>query len=115
MTDNEIEAIAQEYAEATVAPISQYYLDNLDERNRKEDLKTVRDDIAIPLLKWLSDRYEIVSKERIREEYDNAKTLRDLYISATCINEMESRAIDHSEGRMYELIHLFPQTFKKQR
>ena len=51
--------------------------------------------------------YCIVKKELIRKEYEKAQKTHDLYTSATCINEMESRAIDHAEGRMCELTTLF--------
>lgn len=59
------------------------------------------------VLKRVSKDYCIVSKEMIMAEYADAKATRDLYMSATCINTMESRAIDHSNGRMYELNKLF--------
>ena len=46
-------------------------------------------------------------REAIKAEYKKAQKTHDLYTSATCINEMESRAIDHAEGRMCELTTLF--------
>ena len=55
----------------------------------------------------LSRDYCIVPKELIRKEYEKAKSTHDIYTSATCINEMESRAIDHAEGRMCVLTTLF--------
>ena len=50
-------------------------------------------------------------REAIRKEYAKAQKTHDLYTSATCINEMESRAIDHAEGRMCELKTLFGKDF----
>ncbi|MDE5886425.1 MAG: hypothetical protein K2H46_02435 [Muribaculaceae bacterium] len=46
-------------------------------------------------------------KKLIRKEYAKARKTRDIYTSATCINDMEIRAIDHAEGRMCELNTLF--------
>ena len=62
---------------------------------------------AKAMLEWLSKDYCIVPKELIRKEYEKAQKTHDIYTSATCINEMESRAIDHAEGRMCELTTLF--------
>ena len=80
MTDQELQKLAREYAE-------EYS--------------------AINFLRWLTKTHCIVSREMIMAEYADAKATRDLYMSATCINTMESRAIDHSNGRMYELNKLF--------
>lgn len=64
----------------------------------------------------MEEQYSIVPKEFIRRRYEIAKTTYDLYTSATCINEMESRAIDHVEGRMWELNALFgSQLFEAER
>ena len=59
------------------------------------------------VIKEISKDYCIVPKELIRKEYAKAQKAHDIYTSATCINEMESRAIDHAEGRMCELKTLF--------
>ncbi len=88
----EIENLAKQYAEFT-------------------DLSVV-DQLRVKLiskefLTWVLRDYCIVPKELIRKEYEKAHKTHDLYTSATCINEMESRAIDHAEGRMCELTTLF--------
>ena len=91
-TPEEIENIAKQYAEFT-------------------DLSVV-DQLRVKLiskefLTWVLRDYCIVPKELIRKEYEKAQKTHDIYTSATCINEMESRAIDHAEGRMCELTTLF--------
>lgn len=91
-TPEEIENLAKQYAEFT-------------------DLSVV-DQLRVKLiskefLTWVLRDFCIVPKELIRTEYAKAQKTHDIYTSATCINEMESRAIDHAEGRMRELTTLF--------
>lgn len=105
MTEMELEAIAREYAEVTVAPISEYYVGNLGGSNREDDLQTVREDIAIPFLKWISDRFEIVAKEKIRELHKRVDYTKE-YAS---INRLEKRA------KLLLLESLFPETLKDEK
>ncbi len=107
MTQTELEAIASEYAESNIP-------NGVDE-NYSRSIIYSDGEMFGRFLRWLSERYEIVSKEKVREEYDHAKRTRDLYMSATCINTMENRAIDYSIGRMKELTTLFPQTLKSEK
>lgn len=48
-----------------------------------------------------------VTRQKVMVLYANAKKLHDLYTSATCINEAESRTIDHTDGTMSVLKTLF--------
>lgn len=80
----------------------------------KNEIVTTTSDYILEFLSWLSKDYCIVPKVLIRKEYEKAQKTHDIYTSATCINEMESRAIDHAEGRMCELTTLFgPQLFEE--
>ncbi|MBD5296495.1 MAG: hypothetical protein HDS21_00205 [Bacteroides sp.] len=101
-TTEEIEKIAREYAEYT-CPETDYDSDIVE---RNMDLHICADE-ALPVIEWLCERYCIVPKDLIRKEYKKAQKTHDIYTSATCINEMESRAIDRAEGRMRELTTLF--------
>lgn len=92
MTKEEIKKIAREYAlnnGSALCPAS------------------CIDHIINDFIEQISKDYCIVPKELIRKEYAKAQKTHDLYTSASCINEMESRAIDHAEGRMCELTTLF--------
>ncbi len=99
MTDKEIKAIVYGYNR----PLEYYAIEFQMYTGMMTDF-----------LHYLLRNYEIVSKEKIREEYANAKKTHDLYTSATCINNMESRNIDHSLGRMWLLKSLFPQILKSE-
>lgn len=48
-----------------------------------------------------------VTRQKVMGLYANAKKLHDLYTSATCINEAESRTIDRTDGTMSVLKTLF--------
>lgn len=48
-----------------------------------------------------------VTRQKVMGLYANAKKPHDLYTSATCINEAESRTIDHTDGIMRVLKNLF--------
>lgn len=48
-----------------------------------------------------------VTRQKVLGLYANAKKLHDLYTSATCINEAESRTIDRTDGTMSVLKTLF--------
>lgn len=95
MTDEELKKIARFFAVAT---------SNGDALDPHIDFA---EEYAAEVVQWLLKRFCIVPKELIRKEYEKAKSTHDLYTSATCINETESRAIDHAEGRMCELTALF--------
>ncbi len=84
MTDKEIEAIAREYGELTDgSPIDKAYVRN----------------IAICCLTWLSDRYEIVSKQKIMflQSYGESAGSKEL-----------------GSGIMYTLKYLFPTLKQKE-
>ena len=95
MTPEEIKKIARVFAEET---------SNGDALDPHIDFA---EGFASEVLQWLSKDYAIAPKELICKEYAKAQKTRDIYTSATCINEMESRMIDHAEGRMCELNTLF--------
>ena len=69
--------------------------------------------LSTEIIEILAKDYCLVPKELIRKEYGKAQKTHDIYTSATCINEMESRAIDHAEGRMCELTTLFGKSLLK--
>lgn len=48
-----------------------------------------------------------VTRQKVMGLYANAKKLHNLYTSATCINEAESRTIDRTDGTMWVLKNLF--------
>lgn len=48
-----------------------------------------------------------VTRQKVIGLYANTKKLHNLYTSATCINEAESRAIDRTDGTMWVLKNLF--------
>lgn len=48
-----------------------------------------------------------VTRQKVMGLYANAKKLHDLYTSATCINEAESRTIDLTDGTIGVLANLF--------
>lgn len=48
-----------------------------------------------------------VTRQKVMGLYANAKKLHDLYTSATCINEAESRTIDSTDGTISVLENLF--------
>ena len=103
MTDKEIKEIATEIANALYNEDRTYNHHlwwSVEPKERKAE--EVEDIINVILRD-----YCIVPKELIRKEYDKAQKTHDIYTSATCINDMESRAIDHAEGRMCELNTLF--------
>ncbi len=95
MTKEEIKNLARAYAES------------VSYGDAEDPSIQIEYDFALPVIEWLSKDYCIVPKELIRREYAKAQKTHDLYTSATCINEMESRAIDHAKGRMCELTTLF--------
>lgn len=49
----------------------------------------------------------MLPRNKVREMYAGAKSTYDLYTKATCINSVESRAIDRNKGRMDVLIDFF--------
>lgn len=98
-TPEEIKKIAREYAESDIP-------NGIDEEYSRSIIYNDGEMFG-RFLEWLSKDYCIVPKEVIRKEYEKAKSAYDIYTSATCINEMERRMIDHAEGRMCELTTLF--------
>ena len=65
MDQEQINTLARMYAES-VNPI-EFYSDDIVERNM--DVMIERDS-AFPVLQWLSERYCIVEKSKVMEEYD---------------------------------------------
>ena len=102
MTDEDINKIAKEYADWLAR-----WFPEIKERNKYRDKMSQAKNVIRLILR----DYAIVPKEFIRKEYEEAHKTHDVYTSATCINEMESRAIDHAAGRMYELTSLFGRDF----
>lgn len=100
MTNQELHQLATEYA-------GQNPPADIKDEVLKRNLIGLNAEIFEKFLVWLTKSHCIVSREMIMAEYADAKATRDLYMSATCINTMESRAIDHSNGRMCELNKLF--------
>ena len=104
-TPEEIKNIAREYGESEANCFGYDMYSNPDFRHKLKAKSEANKAKAV--LQWLSKDYCIVPKKLIRKEYEKAQKTHDIYTSATCINEMESRAIDHAEGRMCELKTLF--------
>lgn len=100
MTDQELQQLAREYAEQNPPQTEDEYL-------TQYGMFLNATEVFEPFLYWLTKTHCIVSRDVAIAEYSDAKAKRDLYMSATCINTIESRAIDHSNGRMYELNTLF--------
>ncbi len=90
MKQTELEAIAREYAESTAIDVEEFLLTEHG---------------AFHAFKWLSERYEIVSKEKVKAEYSKAlecnKIAHPLYQIEGCAN----RCLLES---------LFPQTLKSE-
>ena len=103
MTDEVIRKLSEECA--------LYYQGRPSNKGYELSNRLTIESYALMTLRWLSDKFCIVEKELIRKEYAKAQKTHDIYTSATCINEMESRAIDHAEGRMCELNTLFGKEF----
>ena len=100
MNDQKLQQLAMEYAEQN-SPA------DIEDEVLKRYLIELNAEIFEKFLVWLTKTHCIVSREMIMAEYADAKATRDFYMSATCINTMESRAIDHSNGRICELNKLF--------
>lgn len=100
MTDQELQQLAREYAEQNPPQTE-------DEVLKQNGIELNAKMVFEPFLRWLTKTHCIVSRDVAIAEYSDAKAKRDLYMSATCTNAIERRAIDHSNGRMYELNTLF--------
>ncbi len=98
MNQTEIEAIACEYAES-VHPKSEGKGWEIPTDNQFEVWRRVVEyDVETlfePFLRWLSERYDIVSKEKIKKERETAEWTGN-------------------EGGLYVLKMLFPQTLKSE-
>ena len=93
MTDEQINDLAQEYAKA-VTPFSadEFYYELAFHRNEKEFCKAI---------KWLSERFCIVEKEKVKEAYTKAMNAE----------QWGDRGDDNLYGG-YVLETLFPELFK---
>ncbi len=85
MTDKEIEAIAREY-------VADVYNGDTDFQPEAECL-----------INWLSDRYEIVAKDKIKAEHSKALVWSD-----------NARSYIEGRANMRLLKSLFPQTLKQE-
>ncbi len=112
MTDKELEALAREYAESNIP-------NGVDE-NYSRSIIYSDGEMFGRFLRWLSERYEIVNKERIREEYNKIQQrIEENKILASHsefypeIERAETFVImDEKQVRL--LKSLFPQTLKSE-
>ena len=90
MTEEEIKKLSAEYAEA-VCPIEDY--DELDDPLRETDIQICEYD-AKSVLTWLSERFCIVEKSKVKEVYanhiDNIKSSCFEYLAPQVENYMQA-------------------------
>ncbi len=92
MTQKEIEALAREYAYDCIPPEDWW---EISEEGYERMIDDITEEQILPMFKWLSDRYEIVSKEKIKKEWKTAEWTGN-------------------KGGLYVLKMLFPQTLKSE-